>query len=83
MDKEIKMTFRVPEAHELITAEELEKITKISAKTWAHHRLSGDTPPFIQINKASIRYQWGDVQEWLNKKKCTSTSDQNYKQRKY
>jgi predicted DNA-binding transcriptional regulator AlpA len=76
------MTLRIPELDELITSEELEKITKIAKKTWAHHRISGDTPPFIQINKGSIRYRWGDVQEWLNERKCTSTSDESYQQRK-
>jgi predicted DNA-binding transcriptional regulator AlpA len=77
------MILRIPELDELITAEELEKITKISTKTWSNRRISGDSPPFIQFAKGgSIRYRWGDVQEWLNERKCTSTSDESYQQRK-
>lgn len=76
------MTFRMPEPDELITSEQLENITKITKKTWAHRRISGDTPSFIQIDKGSIRYRWRDVQEWLNERMCKSTSDHNYKQRK-
>lgn len=76
------MTFRIPEADEYITPEELETLTKIDKQTWARHRISGETPPFIQVNKGTIRYRWGDVQEWFNAKRCISTSDQNYKLRK-
>ena len=75
------MTMTVPQLDEFLTPKELAQITKITAQTWAHHRISGDTPPFVQVNKGIIRYRWGDVLEWLNQRKCISTSDDNYKQR--
>lgn len=69
----------VPHSDEMVTTKELAKFTRLTARFWESRRLSGDTPPFIRLSAKGVRYRWGDVQKWLEKRLRTSTSDQGDK----
>lgn len=64
----------IPRPEQLISANELVKLTQLTYNFWAQRRYSGDGPPFIRLSAKCVRYRWGDVVEWLDKRKCTSTS---------
>jgi predicted DNA-binding transcriptional regulator AlpA len=70
------MTQHIPHLDELVSTEELEKLTSLSKRFWETRRISGDTPPFIRLSARAVRYRWGDVLQWLNTKKRLNTSDQ-------
>lgn len=61
-----------PLAHpdQYVGTEELAKLTGLTKRFWEARRMSGDSPPFIRISKSTVRYRWGDVQEWLRSKTC-------------
>jgi len=65
-----------PHASQLLSSKDLEKFTGLTQRFWESRRLTGDTPPFVRLSPRAIRYRWGDVQEWLEKRLRTSTSDQ-------
>ena len=67
---------RIPHPEEMVTTKELQQLTKLTPRFWESRRLSGDTPPFIRLSAKAVRYRWGDVQQWLEKRIRTSTSDQ-------
>lgn len=58
----------------LIDTAELARRTGTSTSTWTCRRVSGDGPPFIKVGKC-VRYQWRDVEAWLESQKRRSTSD--------
>ena len=47
-----------------------------STSFWQARRLRGDGPTFIRISSRAVRYRWGDVLDWLESLRRTSTSDQ-------
>lgn len=72
------MELRIPEKDELVTPAELEKLTKMSQKFWANRRVEGNSPLYIRMSESAIRYRWGDVIDWMEQRKCKSTSDHIY-----
>lgn len=48
----------------------------LGANTLEKWRLTGDGPPFIRLNRRTIRYDEGDVETWLSARRAKSTSDQ-------
>ncbi len=65
-----------PHPDQLVSTKELEVLTGLTSRFWEARRLTGDTPPFIRISARAVRYRWGNVQQWLNARIRTSTSDQ-------
>ncbi|MBY0463119.1 MAG: AlpA family transcriptional regulator [Alphaproteobacteria bacterium] len=65
-----------PHPSQFLSAKELEKFTGMTRRFWESRRITGDTPPFVRISPRAVRYRWSDVQEWLEKRLRTSTSDQ-------
>lgn len=59
---------------ELLTTAELAKRTSLTKRFWEHRRITGETPPYIQIGDRAVRYKWSEVQTWLDKQTKTSTS---------
>jgi predicted DNA-binding transcriptional regulator AlpA len=47
----------------------------LSASTLAKRRLTGDGPKFIRLSPRAIAYLRADLDEWLNAKRCGSTSE--------
>lgn len=70
------MTQHMPHPDELVSTEELHKLTGFSKRFWESRRISGDTPPFLRISARAVRYRWGDVMQWLDTMKRNNTSDQ-------
>lgn len=64
-----------PHAEQFVSTEDLEKHTHLTKRFWEARRISGDTPPYVCISKRAVRYRWGDVVDWLNKKMCNNTAD--------
>lgn len=54
-----------------VGTEEVAKLTGLTKRFWEARRMNGDSPPFIRISKSTVRYRWGDVQEWLRSKTFT------------
>ena len=52
-----------------ITTQQLADRTNSAVITWARRRIEDERegPPFVRIGR-SIRYRWGDVQDWLKKR---------------
>ena len=67
------MTEKMPNKDGLLTTEDLHKLTGFSKRFWETRRISGDTPPFLRISARSVRYRWGDVEQWLNSMKYTKS----------
>ena len=65
-----------PHPSQFVSAKELEKLTGMTQRFWESRRITGDTPPFVRLSAKAVRYRWGDVQQWLEKRIRTSTSDQ-------
>jgi predicted DNA-binding transcriptional regulator AlpA len=65
-----------PHPNQFLSAKDLERFTGMTQRFWESRRMTGDTPPFIRLSAKAVRYRWGDVQEWLEKRLRTSTSDQ-------
>ncbi len=59
---------------ELLTTTELAKRTSLTRRFWENRRITGETPPYIQIGDRAVRYKWSDVQSWLDKQTKSSTS---------
>lgn len=57
-----------------IRTEQLVELTGMTKRFWEARRISGDTPPYVCISKRAIRYRWGDVIEWLEKRKINNTA---------
>ena len=68
-------TTNFPHPEQLVSSRDLEKLTNLSRRFWESRRLSGDSPPFVRLSAKAVRYRWGDVQHWLEKRLRTSTSD--------
>ena len=66
----------MPHRDELVSTEELHKLTGFSKRFWEARRISGNTPPFLRVSGRAVRYRWGDVEQWLNTMKRNKTSDQ-------
>lgn len=64
-----------PHPDQLLSTEELERYTGLSKRFWEARRISGDGPPYISISKRAVRYRWGDVWDWLQKRRRNNTSD--------
>ena len=58
-----------------LSTPELAKFTGTNESLWESRRMSGDSPPFIRLGHRSVRYRWKDVQEWLENRFRSSTSD--------
>lgn len=72
------MELRIPDKDEVITPDELVKLTKMSKDFWSRCRVEGDSPLYIRMSATAIRYRWGDVVDWMEQRKCKSTSDHIY-----
>lgn len=70
----IKKMTEGPALHHYLTTKDLEKITTLKVRFWECRRISGDGPPYISISKRAVRYKWGDVLEWLEKRKINNTA---------
>lgn len=69
-----------PHPDQLLSGADLVKLTHLTTRFWESRRLSGDGPPFIRISAKAVRYRWGDVQQWLEKRVRTSTKDEGESQ---
>lgn len=69
----INTTEQTIDDNQLLSTSELTKLTHLSKRFWECRRISGDTPPFIRISSKSVRYRWGDVQKWLEKRIKSNT----------
>jgi len=47
----------------------------LSASTLAKRRLTGDGPTFVRLSARAIGYLQADLDDWLNKRRCKSTSE--------
>jgi len=65
---------------ELLTTKELADRTKKSARGWEALRLRGGGPPYIRVDGRKVRYFWADVLDWLEKRRYTSTSEEEVAQ---
>jgi predicted DNA-binding transcriptional regulator AlpA len=70
------MTQHIPHRDELVSTEELHKLTGFSKRFWEARRISGETPPFLRISSRAVRYRWGDVEQWLNTMKRNNSKRQ-------
>jgi predicted DNA-binding transcriptional regulator AlpA len=61
---------------DLLTDKELLSPTGLGASFWRSRRLKGDGPVYIKISSRAVRYRWGDVLDWIETLKRSSTSDQ-------
>ncbi len=59
-----------------VTDVQLEQPTGLTASFWRARRLRGDGPVYIKLSARCVRYRWGDVLDWLESLRRTSTSDQ-------
>jgi len=57
-----------------ITETQLEQITQRNKKSWQRDRMSGNGPKFIRAG-GKILYDLRDVEEWLENRKFSSTSE--------
>jgi predicted DNA-binding transcriptional regulator AlpA len=64
-----------PHPDQLVSTRQLFNYTELTVRFWERRRMSGDTPPYIYISKRAVRYRWGDVVEWLNKRMRNNTAD--------
>jgi predicted DNA-binding transcriptional regulator AlpA len=60
-------------ADEYVLTDTLVKRTNLTKRFWENRRNTGDGPPYIRVSGRCVRYRWGDVLNWLEKRKCHST----------
>lgn len=53
--------------HLLLTAAELAERLKLSTRTLRRWRSEGKGPPFVRVGRG-VRYDWGEVKEWMSTK---------------
>jgi predicted DNA-binding transcriptional regulator AlpA len=63
-----------PHPDTYIRTEQLAELTCMTQRFWEARRISGDTPPYVCISKRCVLYKWGDVLEWLEKRKINNTA---------
>ena len=59
----------------LLTEKEVAQATGFSTRTLQKWRMIGEGPPFVRISARAIRYRRVDIDEWINSRLRTSTSD--------
>lgn len=59
---------------QILTQEELAERMRVSPSTLAKARVTGDGPPFLKIGR-SVRYEVAAVDQWLEARRRTSTSE--------
>jgi hypothetical protein len=62
----------------LLKTLEAAEFLSLSPRTLEALRLKGGGPPYIQVTSKSIRYRVKDLQDWIEERRCTSSSDPNY-----
>jgi len=60
----------------LLTTFEVGRITKNSVRTLESWRLKGGGPPFVRISRRSVRYRRSDLEQWIEDRVVTSTSEE-------
>ena len=60
----------------LMTTEQVAKILGLSARTLETLRLRGGGPEYIKLGR-SVRYEHGDIENWIEARRTASTSEDN------
>ena len=69
-----------PHTDQLVSEKDLYVYTGLTPRFWQDRRRTGESPPYIRVSEKCIRYRWGDVFQWLEKKKCMNTCEQDMPQ---
>ena len=59
----------------LLTRDEVEAVFGISRRYLEVSAVRGDGPPMIRVGSRMVRYRVGDLREWLDVRRVSSTSD--------
>jgi excisionase family DNA binding protein len=59
----------MPEPDDLLTTAELAAALKVNERTVRRWRNEGEGPPVLWAG-GHARYRWGDVQEWLERRRA-------------
>jgi len=59
----------------LLTRDEVEAVFGISRRYLEVSAVRGDGPPMIRVGSRMVRYRVGDLREWLDARRVSSTSD--------
>ena len=59
----------------LLTRDEVEALFGISRRYLEVSAVRGDGPPMIRVGSRMVRYRVGDLREWLDARRVSSTSD--------
>jgi predicted DNA-binding transcriptional regulator AlpA len=65
--------------NDLLTERQVAEKTGLSMKTLQAWRWQGNGPQYVKFGKRSVRYQVGDVLDWIKTNKRSSTSDPGQK----
>lgn len=60
----------------LLTEKQTAEYLQLTPRFLQARRYRGNGPPFIRISSRAIRYRLADLEEWINNRIRTSTSDQ-------
>jgi len=61
-------------SHSLLTEKEAAALLNVTPSCLQAWRYRGEGPPFIKISARCVRYEWIDLQEWIDGHRCSSTS---------
>jgi predicted DNA-binding transcriptional regulator AlpA len=61
---------------DLLTTGETATVTHFSPRTLENWRRKGIGPKFVRIGGRGVRYRWGDIVEYANSRRFSSTSEE-------
>ncbi len=59
----------------LLTTEQAATFLGYTSRMLEARRVKGDSPKFVRISKRAVRYRLRDLQEWIEKRLKSSTSE--------
>ncbi len=64
-----------PDGNDLLTDQQMSSLFGVHSKFWAKARMRGDGPIFIKVGASVVRYRRADVDDWIERRKRSSTVD--------
>lgn len=76
----IQIARRPDYLEQLLSEKQAAKLLGISDRTLRNWRVRGGGPKFVRVSARCIRYKRGDLQDWIDRKVASNTSQYPAKQ---
>ncbi len=70
---------RKPQHLQLGTESEVARHLGVTPSCLQAWRYKGEGPPYVKLSKGCIRYDFSDLEEWIDDRRCQSTSNDNWR----